>query len=216
MPNETPILRIKTGAEVAEDGGERAAYHLISLRYEAVENDARTRAEGRKSFDRVMILRTHYAGSADTLDRALKSYDAAGNGTVLDDRLWGVFGEVAERFESQAQLIQGGTPLAVLGLDVAGEAALRAASVETVEMLADVPDHSLGKLGPMARGLRDRARVVLARADAAAPLAAAQEAAKAKDEEMASLRSEIADMRAQMAKRDDDEDPAPRRRRKES
>lgn len=216
MQNESPVLRVKAGSEVTDDGGERPAFYLISLRFDAVENDARTRAEGRKAFDRVLMLRTHYAGSPDTLDRALKSYDDSGVGTVQDDRLWGLFGEIATKFEQHADMLQTGTPLAVLGLDVAGEASLRAANVSTVEMLADVPDHSLGGLGSSARALRDRARVVLARADAVAPLAAAQEAARVAGEELAEMKAEMAELRAQMARRDDENEPAPRRRRKEA
>lgn len=217
MADESPIIRVPDGVEVNALGVEVTAYQLVSFRYEALENPAASARAGRKVFDRILMLRTHYAGSRDTLDRGLKRYGDDGTVDILDMVLWDKFGEIAAKYEANTEALQSGTPLGVLNLDVAAEATLRAVAVTTIEALAAVPDAQLRNLGNGGRELRERARNYLAAVDSAAPLAKAEAERDAARAEAEALRDEVKALRAELADaRVIREQAPPRRRGKEA
>lgn len=200
MSDETPILRVPDGSTFDAGGREVPAYQYVSLRYEAVENPAASAREGRKIFDRVLYVRSHFLGSSDTLDReAMRWRGGEGEPEISDEALVARFATAIEAFRKNVAAAEAGTPLAVLNLDVAREAELRALAVTTVEALAEVPDGQLRKLGAEARALRDRAVRFLSASSDNAPLLKAEAEAKAHREEAAALRDEVAALRAELA-----------------
>jgi hypothetical protein len=212
---EDQIFTVPDGGSYIDPmGNERPTNKYVSFRFEAMENVAQSRAQGRKVFDRVLIMRSHFPGSRDTLDRELLRFrDGAPEPQIVDEDLWPQFGGKAKEWMANQDSAANGTPLLLLNLDVAQIAELRAVGVGSVEMLADVQDGALRNF-PGARAMRDRARAFLDAQESAAPMARAEAEATAAREEAAALRQELAELRAMLARRDDDDDDsaAPKRR----
>jgi hypothetical protein len=212
MSDESPIFSVPDGGEFTDaSGNKRPTHRFVSFRYEAVENEAKSRATGRRVFERVLMMRQHYPGSKDTLDREMLRWpEGSEHYTVQEPEAWLVFREIAENWIAKQQEASAGTPLALLNLNVAEIAALKAAGIGSVEMLAALPDAGL-RVVESARVLRDKAQRYLDAASDGAPLAKAEAAAAAARDEAAALRQELAEMRALLAARPV-EDDAPRRR----
>lgn len=196
--DESPIIRVPDGEMTNEVGQRVPAYRFVSFRHEAVENPSSSAAEGRKVFDRLLIMRFYLPGSKDTVDRELKRWRGGqGPGEISDYAAWERYAEYAEKFERATGELQAGTPLSVLNLDVVAEAELRTVSIATVEALAAVPDGNLRGLTG-GRDLRARAQRFLdAQANEAPRLKAEAEAAEAKQREE-ELRAELREMKAQL------------------
>ena len=212
MTDESPIFSVPDGGMMTDAmGNERPTHRFVSFRYEAVANEAKSRATGRKVFERVLMMRQHYPGSRDTLDREMLRWPEGQDAYVIQEPdSWPMFAEFAEKWMAKQDEAAAGTPLALLNLTVTEIAALKAAGVGSVEMLAALPDAGLRAVEGV-RALRNKALKYLDAATNGAPLAAAEAAAQAARDEAAALRQELAEMRAQMAARQTD-DEAPRRR----
>jgi hypothetical protein len=214
MSDESPIFSVADGGEYTDAmGNKRPTHRFVSFRYEAVENEAKSRATGRRAFERALFMRLHYPGSKDTLDRELLRYpDGGGDYIIQEPDQWLVFRDVAEKWMEKQDEAAAGTPLALLNLNVAEIAALKAAGIGSVEMLAALPDGGL-RVVENARALRDKATRYVDAASDGAPLAKAEADAAAARDEAKALRQELAEMRAMLAARRDNEDePEPRRR----
>jgi hypothetical protein len=164
-------------------------------------------------FERALFMRLHYPGSKDVLDRELLRYPEGGGAYMIQEPdQWLVFRDVAEKWMEKQDEAAAGTPLALLNLNVAEIAALKAAGIGSVEMLAALPDGGL-RVVENARALRDKAQRYVDAASDGAPLAKAEADAAAARDEAKALRQELAEMRAMLtARRDNDDEPAPRRR----
>jgi hypothetical protein len=214
MTEESPIFTVPDGGSFIDPAGvTRPTNKYVSFRFEAMESPAASRAQGRKVFDRVLMMRNHYPGSRDTLDRELLRFREGSDApTVVDEDLWPEYRAVAESWMDKQGAAANGTPLALLNFDVAQIAELRAAGLGSVEMLAEVPDSALRNF-PGARGMRDRATAYLDAQKGAAPLAKVQAENDAMRAELEALRQELrAAVAARQVEDDDDAEPAPKRR----
>ncbi|HEV7457326.1 MAG TPA: hypothetical protein VGN96_11185 [Roseococcus sp.] len=214
MTDESPILSIADGGTyIDERGMERPTHRFVSFRFEAVENEAKSRMTGRRVFERALIMRQHYPGARDTLDREILRYPEGSDVPIIQEPdIWPAVRDTAEQWmRNQAEAVSG-TPLSLLALNVAELASLKAGGVGSVEMLAALPDAALRAFDG-AREMRDKARRYLDAAQDAAPLAKAEAEAVAARDEAAALRQEVAELKALLARRDDaDEGAEPRRR----
>jgi len=210
MSDESPIISIADGGTYLDERGmERPTHRFVSFRFEAVENEAKSRATGRRVFERALIMRQHYPGARDTLDREMLRYPEGQDvPTVQEPDLWLIVRDTAENWMRNQADAANGTPLSLLALNVAELASLKAGGVGSVEMLAAMPDAAL-KAFEGARDMRDKARRYLDALSDAAPLAKAEADAAAAREEAAALRQELDEMRAMLTQREDV--PAPRR-----
>lgn len=206
MADESPIFRVPDGGtEINALGAAAPTFRHVSFRYEAVEHEQKSREAGRKVFQQALLMRTYSPGSKDTLDRMMLVWPEEGAAPVImEPDLWRTYSDVAEKWMAKVSTDAVGTPLALLNLNVAAEAVLREVGVATVEALAAVPDNGLRNIEG-GRGLRERARSFLAAQQDAAPLAAAEDRAKAAEdrakaaeEEVAALRREMVSLRASL------------------
>lgn len=212
MPaEESPIIRVQDGERVNEVGQTVPAFRFISLRMDAVENPSASAAAGRKVFDRVLYVTSHFPGSRDTHTAEAKRWRGGQEpAEVSEPALVEKFGEILEKFEAKAS-IDAGLPIAVLNLDVVTEAELRTLGVTTVEALSSIPD---ARLKGLTNGLdmRSKARKFLEAQEDAAPRLAAEAAAAEAKREADELREEMAALRAEMAALRAGNPPAPARR----
>lgn len=213
MSEESPIFSIPDGGEYTDErGNTRPTHRFVSFRYEAVENEAKSRETGRRVFERALVMRQHYPGARDFLDREMLRFIEGRDAPVIQEPdIWLKVRDHAEKWMANAEAAAAGTPLALMNLAVHEIASLKAAGIGSVEMLAALPDAGL-KVVEGARGLRDKARGFLSAAEGSAPLAKAEAEAAAAREEAAALRQELAELRAMLTARNDDDEPAPRRR----
>lgn len=211
MTDESPVFSIADGGKYTDEhGAERPTHRFVSFRFEAVENEAKGRATGRRVFERALIMRQHYPGARDTLDRELLRYPEGHDVPIIQEPdLWPLVRETAEQWMRNQADAASGTPLSLLALNVAELASLKAGGVGSVEMLAALPDAALRPFDG-AREMRDKARRYLDAAADAAPLAKAEAEAAAARDEAEALRQEVAELKALLARRDEDAE-TPRR-----
>ena len=201
--NETPILRVLMGPDpMASATGQVdvPSYAHVQLRWDAQRAGFASDQAGRPVFDKVLVLRHVYPGTPDYLDVQVKRYPPeGGEPQVLDPVRWSRFREVLERFERDGEAAAGGTPLAVMNLDPAAIATLQASGVQSAEMLADVPDSVLERLGQGGRAMRDRARAYFAALEGNAPMAKLEADNDRLREDLAELKQQLAEYHREMA-----------------
>lgn len=107
------------------------------------------------------------------------------------------FADAYARFKRKAERSHDGTPLEEWPqLATTQVAMLKEFNIFTVQMLANVPDTSLGKMGPGARDLKSKAQNFL---NNDAPRAAQSEKIAALQADNDTLRAEVAEMKEQIA-----------------
>lgn len=211
MSDESPIFSIPDGGEyVDERGNSRPTHRFVSFRYEAVENEAKSRETGRRVFERALVMRQHYPGAKDYLDREMLRFRDGFPPVIQEPDLWLKVSEHAEKWMANQDAAAAGTPLATLNLNVAEIATLKAAGIGSVEMLAALPDAGLRAV-ENARQLRDKAQRFLDAANDAAPLAKAEAEAAELRAQVEEMRQEMAELRAALMVAREDEPPAARR-----
>lgn len=212
MSDESPIFSIPDGGEyVDERGNSRPTHRFVSFRYEAVENEAKSRETGRRVFERALVMRQHYPGAKDYLDREMLRFRDGFPPVIQEPELWLKVSEHAEKWMANQDAAAAGTPLAVLNCNIAEIATLKAAGIGSVEMLAALPDAGL-RVVENARQLRDKAQRFLDAASDAAPLAKAEAEAAELRAQVDEMRQEMAEMRAALLAAKDNDAPAPKRR----
>jgi hypothetical protein len=145
--------------------------HFVKIGAGTAHNQIASDKTGKPVYDKTLVVRHIYPGSHDYLDVVVKRYPHGGGEPIIEDNIrLSRYAEIIDRFEKKQKLTEVGTPLAALNLDPATIANLQAASVETVEALAEVPDNHLDSLGHGARALRERAKTLFAIRDDNAPL----------------------------------------------
>lgn len=215
MSDESPIFPVPDGGEyIDERGNTRPTQKFVSFRFEAAENVEKSRAKGQRVFEKVLIMRQHYPGSKDSLDREMLRWpEGSDQPIIMEPDFWMTFRDVAEKWMANQAQMEAGTPLALLNIGVAEMAGLKAAGIGSVEMLAALPDTGL-RVVEGARALRDKAaRYLDAMADGA-PLAKAEAEAREAKEAAQALKDELAELRAELARlRQGDEAAPPRAKR---
>lgn len=212
MSDESPIFSIPDGGEyVDERGNSRPTHRFVSFRYEAIENEAKSRETGRRVFERALVMRQHYPGAKDYLDREMLRFREDDSRVVQEPELWFKVSEHAEKWMANQDAAASGTPLAVLNLNVAEIATLKAAGIGSVEMLAALPDGGL-RAFENARVMREKAQRFLDAASDAAPLAKAEAEVAELRSVVEEMRQELAETRAALLAAKQDDDPAPKRR----
>lgn len=216
MEDESVIIALEDGGRMLDETGrERPTHRFVSFRYEAVEDPSHVLDNGKMHYARVLVIRQHYPGTRDTLDRELVRFLPGRDEFVVQEPdVWRWAGETARKWMANQKEAENGTPLALLNLNVADIAGLRAGGIGSIEMLAALPDVGL-RITENARALRDKARKFLDAQTDAAPLVKAEAEAKAAREEAAALRDELAELRREMAAmraRREEDDEAPKRR----
>lgn len=155
---------------------------------QAVQNDARSQAEGRPIFDVKEFVEVRIPG-----DRLFSFV------TEVSDAERARWPREYEAFKRGEQLATTGTPLEHwpnAQLTVGRVAELKALHILSVEDLAGVPDSALSKMGMGARDLREQARAYLAAAkDMAANSAMAARLAQ-QDDQIARLMEQVAKLSA--------------------
>jgi hypothetical protein len=144
----------------------------------AVESKARSEVEGRPVFDEVPYVEILIPGDRTSIvDRPLQDADK--------DR----WPQQYARFKENRERVVTGTPLELWPyLNVARVAELRALNIFSVEAIADLSDTGLGKIGPEARELQQRAKAFLQ------PQSATETDLRTENQE---LRGQIANLQAQ-------------------
>lgn len=207
---ESPQFAIPDGGEFVDESGRTVrSARFVTFRFEAMENPAASAREGRQVFDKALIVRTYYPGSRDTLDRVVLRWPNGSEERVVDDpALWEIVRDVAERWMEKQDAALSGTPLALMNLDVAAIATLRASGIGSVEMLAQAPETAARAI-PGFFDLRRRAREFLEAQQRGAPAAKAEAEARAAREEAEELRRQLEELKRELAAREAPADAEP-------
>lgn len=173
--------------------------HFIQLAWGAEFNQVASDKAGKQVFDKSLVVRHRYPGSHDYLDVIVKTWPAGGGEPVIVDNIrLSRYAELIAKFEAKAKISATGTPLSALNLDPAQIANLQAASVDTVEALAEVPDAHLDALGHGGRQLRERAKVLFAIRDDNAPLEQLRAENNALREQLGTVKESLAETSAHL------------------
>ena len=162
---------------------------LIPMFYRrAVQDQPASEKEGRPIFREEDYVQIHIPGDKNTIiDRRVRAEDK---------QRWGAQWQA---YQSNSQQPLEGTPLEQWpALSVSQVAELKALHVPTVEVLADLPEHGLQRIGMGARELQNKAKTFLAAAkgNAAAEKIAAENARL--QEQLNLLQAQYATMSAKM------------------
>lgn len=197
--DKTPVLRVAVGNDpnAMREGG-APDFAFIQLGFQAVHAGAASSDAGRPVYDKALFITHVYPGSTDQLDVEVKRYPAGGGEAIIMDEVRAArFAEIIAKFEQNAQGMETGTPLSVLNFDPAQVKNMEAAGAGTVEMLAAVPDGTLGRLGMGARGLRQRAIAYLDALGGGEAMARLQAQFDGQAAETDELRRQLADLLAE-------------------
>lgn len=197
--DKSPVLRVQTGVDPNSVGAAaKPDFAFIQLGFQAVHNGAESEKQGRPVFDKALFVTHIYPGSTDQLDVEVKRFPADGGAPTISDPVRAArFADPIAMFEKRAASMEGGTPLALLNLDPAQIKNLDAAGAGTVEMLAAVPDSSLGGLGMGARAMRQRAIAYLEALNGGEGLAKLQSQLDAQAADNDELRTQLKELLAE-------------------
>lgn len=178
------------------DDNKRGKAQYASFYMGSIEDEAATATEGRPIFKDVPFVIIHVAGDKDLVI----------NQPVWDDPSkehshTARFPEEWRRFQQgmDADAQQGGTPLALMpGITHGQVREMAHFNVKTVEQLADMSDGNAQKF-PGVQKLRLEARSYIERAKGAAPEKRLQAELAARDNELDSMRKQMAEQAKQLA-----------------
>jgi len=162
------------------------------VRFETVptQNMVKSREMGRPVYDPVTVLFVRHPGERDETAIAMQEHHK-----YEFPRQWAAF-------EAGAKVDPGGTPLAVLFPSEPHIIAhLRGLHIFTVEMLAGCGEEGLRRIGMGAREYVTRAQQLIDASEKAAPLHQVNAALRERDDEIASLKEQVALLAASTRKR---------------
>jgi len=172
------------------EGQEQQADRVLNVQFrmQPVKDEAASAEAGRPIFKPVEFIRIIAPGDRDMVDRPVWDGDKKR------------FAAKYERFKTNGQNTITGTPLSVWPT-IASEQVeeLKFFNVFTVEQLAEMPDSSAQKIGPLS-DLRAKAKLFLDAAKSNAPMEKLQAEVKARTAENEAMKQRIAQLEAFAAK----------------
>ena len=194
--------RMPANGDTLRPGGDDKMIVMFSRK--AIQNEARSTAEGRPVYDPVDYVRVQQPGERDFVERPVR----------FDDqhrwpRQW-------DAFQRQQQQVPDGTPLDVL-FPAQPEivAMLRHVNILTVEHLAGAEGNALSNIGSGGATWKAHAAKFMAAANSAAPMHKMESELRERDAQIAKQATELDALRGQverlMARFSEDDQPRRRR-----
>lgn len=172
---------------------------IVMFSKEAIQNAAKSEAEGRPIFDAIDYVRIQHPGERDFDKRPAREEDR-----MRWPHAW-------QAYQNNVGQAPAGTPLDILfPSNPEIVATMKALQVLTVEHLAEAGEAALSRIGFGARGWQAKAKTFMEMAANAAPLHAAQKLIETQKERIENLEQQLAVLARKMARFDDDDDQ-PRR-----
>lgn len=170
--------------------------NLLDINWDTAKNNAATDLAGRPIFDKVLTIKVLSPGQpkSESIHEVIREFS---NGTTRkNENMYRLYGPEIERFLALADNDGGdlgGTPLSqVPWVDSRLAMELKMMNIHTLEALRDLHDLGLQKIGPGARELQKKAKAYL---DLAADTAATVRYSVENERQ----KTEIADLRGQVA-----------------
>ncbi len=161
---------------------------LVQFYTEAIKNESKSAEAGRPIFDEIPMIRIITPGSRDVMVN------------VVNDKYKERFPRHWERFLKQQEQSVDGTPLEQVPFLTVGQIAeLKAVNCLTLEHLATMSDQLASKMMGM-NSVRQKAQAYLAAAKDAAPITKLQAEIERRDNEIDTLKKQLAALQTQMAK----------------
>jgi len=173
---------------------------IVMFTKEAIQNAAKSEAEGRPIFDAIDYVRIQHPGERDFDKRPAREEDR-----MRWPHQW-------QAYQNNAGQAPNGTPLDILfpgNPEIV--AMLKTLQVLTVEHLAEAGEVALTRIGFGARDWQAKAKTFMDMAKTAAPLHAAQKMIETQKERIENLEQQLAVLASKMARFDDGDDDQPRR-----